>query len=80
MQEKKVALIGFGNVARVLARLLVEKQPVLQQQYGFSTRVVAIGTGHHGMALNPAGIDVEQGDCSGEQRAVSGISFHSAAA
>jgi len=60
MQEKKVALIGFGNVARVLARLLVEKQPVLQQQYGFSTRVVAIGTGHHGMALNPAGIDVEQ--------------------
>jgi homoserine dehydrogenase len=60
MQEKKVALIGFGNVARVLARLLVEKQSVMQTQYGFSTRVVAIGTGHHGKAIDPQGIDVEQ--------------------
>jgi homoserine dehydrogenase len=59
MVEKKVILIGFGNVARALARLLVAKQETLQTQYGFITRVIGIATAHHGMALAPAGIDVE---------------------
>jgi len=59
MEEKKVIFVGFGNVARALARLLAAKQATLQQEYGFSTRVVGIATGHHGMALNPAGLDVE---------------------
>ena len=60
MEQKKVLLIGFGNVARALARLLETKQEILKAQYGFSTRVVGIGTAHHGMALAPAGLDVEK--------------------
>ena len=59
MDEKKVIFVGFGNVARALAHLLDAKQEVLKGQYGFSTRIVGIATGHHGMALDPAGIDSE---------------------
>lgn len=60
MEEKKLILIGFGNVARAFVRLLETKQAVLQADFGFSTRIVAIATGHHGMALDPAGLDCEQ--------------------
>ena len=60
MEEKKIIFIGFGNVAQSLARLLAAKQEILKTQYGFSTRVVAIATGHHGMAMNPAGLNSEE--------------------
>jgi homoserine dehydrogenase len=59
MVEKKVILVGFGNVARALARLLIAKQETLQTQYGLTTRIVGIATAHHGMALAPAGIDID---------------------
>lgn len=57
MQEIKVALVGFGNVGKALARLLEKKQPVLQSEYGFSTLITGIATAHHGAAINPSGID-----------------------
>lgn len=60
MKEKKILLIGFGNVAQALARLLVTKQEVLKTQFDFSTSVIGIATGHHGIALNPAGINIEE--------------------
>jgi homoserine dehydrogenase len=60
MKEKKLILIGFGNVARALVRLIEAKQDILKAQYGFSTRVIAIATAHHGMALNPDGVNVEE--------------------
>ncbi|MHC1740308.1 MAG: homoserine dehydrogenase [Anaerolineaceae bacterium] len=58
MEEKKIILIGFGNVARSLGLLLEAKQETLKAQYGFSTRVVGIATAHHGMVLNPNGIKI----------------------
>lgn len=58
MREIKVALIGFGNVGRALARLLEVKRPVLRSEFGFETRIVGIATGRHGMALDPEGLDV----------------------
>lgn len=60
MEEKKLVLIGFGNVARAFVRLLETKKAVLQADYGFSTKIVAIATGHHGMALDPAGLDCKR--------------------
>ena len=57
MQEVKVALVGFGNVGRALLRLLERKQKTLLETYGFSTRVTGIATLHHGMVINPEGID-----------------------
>ena len=60
MKEIRIVMVGFGNVAQALAQLLDKKQPVLREQYGFSTRIVAIATGHHGMALNSNGIEAEK--------------------
>jgi homoserine dehydrogenase len=57
MNELKILLIGFGNVGKALARLLEVKQPVLSGQFGFSTRIVGIATGSHGMVFDTSGLD-----------------------
>ena len=44
----KLAFVGFGNVARALARLLVRKQAVLEKNYGITFTVTGIATGRHG--------------------------------
>ncbi len=58
MKEFRLALIGFGNVGQAVAKLLETKQEILRAEHGFSTRIVGIATLHHGMAIDPAGIDV----------------------
>jgi homoserine dehydrogenase len=52
-------LLGFGNVGRAFARLLLAKRGELRQRYGLDWRVVGIATGRHGAALDPEGIDLE---------------------
>lgn len=59
MREMRVVLVGFGNVAKALARLLEKKQAVLQKDFGFSTKIVGIATAHHGMVIDPDGINAE---------------------
>lgn len=54
----KLAFIGFGNVARALARLLMRKQDVLARDYAITFSVTGIATGRHGCAVNPNGIDL----------------------
>jgi homoserine dehydrogenase len=56
----KLAFIGFGNVARSLARLLLRKQEILKEKYGIIFSVTGIATGKHGFAVNPAGLDVKK--------------------
>ena len=55
-----LALIGFGNVARSLARLLLRKQDLLKSQYDITFTFTGISTGRHGSAVNPNGLDIEQ--------------------
>ncbi len=59
---KTVALdlifVGFGNVARRFARLLQERDAVLARTYGLTWRVIGIATRDHGIAVNPAGLDL----------------------
>ena len=55
----KLALIGFGNVARALARLLVRKQDLLKSQYDVTFSFTGIATGSHGFAVNPNGLDIQ---------------------
>lgn len=55
-----LALIGFGNVARALARLLLHKQDLLKLQYDVTFLFTGISTGRHGFAVNPDGLDIEQ--------------------
>ncbi|MCZ2127865.1 MAG: homoserine dehydrogenase [Anaerolineales bacterium] len=56
----KLALIGFGNVARSLARLLVRKQELLKSKYDVTFSFVGISTGRHGCAVNPNGLDIQK--------------------
>ncbi len=56
----KLALIGFGNVARCLARLLLRKQTVLKEEYDITFSFTGIATGRHGFAVNPDGMDIDQ--------------------
>jgi homoserine dehydrogenase len=55
----KLALIGFGNVARALARLFVRKQDLLKGQ-GVTFSFTGISTGRHGFAVNPDGLDIQK--------------------
>ena len=56
----KLALIGFGNVARALARLLIRKQDLLKSQYDVTFSFTGIATGRHGFAVNPDGLDIQK--------------------
>lgn len=54
----QLAFIGFGNVARALARLLLRKQAVLHAHHGITFSVTGIATGRHGFAVDHSGIDL----------------------
>jgi homoserine dehydrogenase len=55
----KFALIGFGNVARALARLFLRKQEALEAQ-GITFSFTGISTGRHGCAVDPDGLDIQK--------------------
>lgn len=54
----RIALVGFGNVAREFARLLIERRAELRRERGLEARVVAILTARHGSVENAKGIDL----------------------
>jgi homoserine dehydrogenase len=55
----KLCFIGFGNVARSLAKLFLRKEDLLRQK-GITFSVTGISTGRHGFAVNPKGIDIQK--------------------
>lgn len=55
-----LAFIGFGNVARSLARLLERKSDLLKSKYDITYSITGIATGSHGFAVNPNGLDVNK--------------------
>lgn len=60
MKTIRLSLVGFGNVGQAFARLLSEKLPELESEYGFSAVVTGIATGRHGCCINPAGINLSE--------------------
>jgi homoserine dehydrogenase len=60
MKDISLVMIGFGNVGRAFARLILRKGAVLESEYGIALRVISIATGSHGMASNPDGIDLRK--------------------
>ena len=58
--HSNLAFIGFGNVARALARLLIRKQDLLKSQYDITFSFTGIATGTHGFAVDPNGLDIEK--------------------
>jgi homoserine dehydrogenase len=60
MPHYRLALLGFGNVGRAFARLLMRKASELKENYGITFTVTGIATGRHGIAIDPDGIDLEK--------------------
>ena len=60
MKEISLCLIGFGNVAKAFARLILRKEDEFKEKFGLSFRITAIATGSHGRAIDPEGIDITQ--------------------
>ncbi len=58
MPHYNLALLGFGNVGRALARLLERKAPEVEARYGITYTITGIATGSHGAVIDPAGVDV----------------------
>ncbi len=60
MTHYRLALLGFGNVGKALARLLLAKQEEISSGRNITFTVTGIFTSRHGSAIDPAGIDLEQ--------------------
>lgn len=60
MANYRLALLGFGNVGRALARLFQRKEAELKSRYGITFYVTGIATAHHGAAINPTGLDLDK--------------------
>lgn len=60
MEHYRLAFLGFGNVGKALAKLLLEKQDELRQRYQLEFSVTGIATGRRGRAIKPDGLDLSQ--------------------
>ena len=60
MEEVRLALMGFGNVGRALAQMIIDKRAAVYSKYGKRLVVTAIATGSHGNLYNPKGLDLKQ--------------------
>jgi len=54
----KIAILGFGNVGRAFARLLMEKQGEILNKFNVKVDVAAISTKSKGCLVNEKGIDL----------------------
>lgn len=55
-----LALIGFGNVGRGLAQLIIDKEKQLRLDPEISIKITAVSDIHLGMATHPAGLNLEE--------------------
>jgi len=58
--KRRLAVLGFGNVGRAFAQLLLRKAPALAADYGLECSVTGIMTANHGSAIDAGGIDLPQ--------------------
>ena len=58
MKRFRVGFIGFGNVGRALARLLVAKSAELRENYGIEWEITGVATRRIGWRANGEAIDV----------------------
>jgi homoserine dehydrogenase len=58
MKRFRVCFIGFGNVGRALARLLVAKSTELRENYGVEWEITGVATRRMGWRASASAIDV----------------------
>ena len=57
MKQYNLCFLGFGNVGRALARLLVAKSAELREQYGIEFRVTGVASRRIGWLANSDGFE-----------------------
>lgn len=60
MADHKIALLGFGNVLRNFAQLLLDKETTLKEKYDTKLIVTGITTNSKGYAIDPSGLDLKE--------------------
>ena len=60
MKQYNLCFLGFGNVGRALARLLVAKASELRELYGLEYRVTGVSSRRIGWLIRPDGFDVSR--------------------
>jgi homoserine dehydrogenase len=60
MNDFKVAMLGFGNVGKPLAQILIDKDAEVRARYGRGIIVSAITTNSRGSLYNPEGVDLKR--------------------
>lgn len=60
MPNYNLAFLGFGNVGKALAELLLRKRAEIEQKTGVTFTVIGIATGTQGIVIDPNGIDLTQ--------------------
>ena len=60
MKQYRIGFIGFGNVGRTLARLLVSKSTELGERYGIEWEIVGVATRRMGWRASESAIDVSR--------------------
>lgn len=60
MNHYKLSFLGFGNVGKALAELLLRKQADIKNQLGITFSVTGIATGSKGIAIDPDGLDLAE--------------------
>ena len=58
MKRYRLCFIGFGNVGRALARLLVAKSAELRENYGIEWEIAGVATRRLGWRATDGAIDV----------------------
>ncbi len=58
MSHYNLAFLGFGNVGRALAQLLIRKEKELKEKYDITFSVIGIATGRHGSLIKHNGVDL----------------------
>ena len=58
MKQYNICFLGFGNVGRALARLLIAKSLELRESYGIGWRVTGVATRRMGWLSHDSGFDV----------------------
>jgi len=61
MSHYKLAFLGFGNVGKALAELLLNKRTDIEKMTGVKFTVTGIATGSHGNTISPDGLDLGHG-------------------
>ena len=60
MKKYRLALLGFGNVGRALARLLVSKSAELRDNYEIEWEIAGVATRRMGWRTSETAIDVSK--------------------